>query len=187
MALVNKNDVKSYINYSKDGNDGVISDLIDRVEEDLKKDLNDVAFDASGSYTTYTEYYDGQNSYKLFLPKYPIRAITSIHIDSDRTFDAATQVDSDNIITSKLGHGIVTLDGQIFVKGHGNVKIVYTAGWKADDAPTAFKQIIINRVVALLLEGVGGVNVVEESDFVYRPAKLRAQADELFKPYKRFF
>lgn len=187
MSLVKKQDVKDYLQYDKDSNDGIIDRLIDRVEVDFKDEIGGVAFDASSDYTEYTEIYDGDGTNIIILPKLPIRSITSLYLDADRSFGNDSLVSSSDIMTHRFAEGIVVLDTIFTPLFQGSVKVVYKAGWKASDAPADFKQIIINRVAAMLLEGVGGVNVVEEADFIYRPTKLRQVADDLAKKYRTFF
>jgi hypothetical protein len=182
--LVTKEDVKKALNYSSDGNDGAIDDIIERVEADFKALLCGTTFDASTVYNTETDYIDGDGTDVIILNKMPVRAITTIHLDADRTFGTDSLVPSADIITSDLAKGIVYLDGHLTPKARGSVKVVYTAGYKKTDAPADFKQIIINEVVVMFLENIGGVNTVEESDFVYRPDKLRKSALELKKKYK---
>lgn len=183
MALITKEDVKKALNYSSDGNDGAIDDLIARVEADFKAYLGGVTFDATSAYNTETEYLDGDNTSVIVLGKAPARAITTIHLDADRVFGADTLVDSGDIITSELAKGIVYLDGDVTPVGYGAVKVVYTAGYKTTDAPADFKQILIHEVIALFLETIGGVNMVEQGDVIYRPDKLRKSADELKQKY----
>ena len=186
MALVTVNELKDYMQYSKDGNDGIIERLLARSESELKLSLDGTTFDATSDYEEFTEYYDGDGSQTLFVTKFPIRSVTSVNVDSARTWGASTLISSSDIITNEFKNGWVRLYASTFQSGRENVKIVYKAGWKTTDAPSEFKQIIINRTIALLLEGVGGVNVVEEGDFIYRPEKLREQADKMFTYWKRY-
>jgi len=182
--LVTKEDVKKALNYSGDNNDGAIDDFIARVEADFKAYLCGVTYDATSAYTTETEYLNGDGSDVIILNKLPVRTVTSLYLDGSRAFGADSLVDSSAIITNDLDKGLIYLDGYLTPKGAGTVKIVYTAGYKKTDAPADFKQIIINEVVAMFLENIGGVNTVEESDFIYRPDKLRKSALELKKKYK---
>lgn len=182
--LVSVNDVKKYLQYEGDGNDGVIEDLIERVEAAFKEFLGGTTFDAGDNYNTETDYADGDRTDTIIVSKLPIRAVTSIHLDTDRVYGSDTAVDADDIIDYEYGAGVIRLESLTTPRGRASVKVVYTAGWKTTDAPADFKQIIINEAVALLLEGVGAVNVVEEGDVVYRPAKLRQEANRLKEKYK---
>jgi hypothetical protein len=184
MALVTKEDVKTYLNYDGDTNDSVIDSLIARYEADFKHFIGGVDFDATSTYTTYTEYFDGDGTNSLLL-KRPIRSITSIHIDTDRNYGADTLVASTDYVYYSES-GIVRLDYKVFSVGNQSVKVVYAAGYKTTDAPADFKQIIINEVVASLIEGLSGVNAIEANDFFYRPDKLRKEADSLKEKYREW-
>jgi uncharacterized phiE125 gp8 family phage protein len=183
--LITKEDVKKYLNYDVDENDPLIDSLIEMVERDVKELMNGTVFDAGATYQTYTEYYDGDDSNQLMLRHYPVRAITTVHINSDtpRAYGASALIASSNYILDG-DNGMLTLDGNIFTEGVQTVKVVYTAGWKTTDAPADLKLAIINKVVALLLEAIGGVNAVEQADFVYRPDKLRKVANEILARYE---
>ena len=186
MSLVKKSDLKQYIQEGSDINDTLVDSLISRVEEDFKAFLGGVTFDATSDYTEYTEYYDGDSTNVLIVDRAPIRSITSIHLDSDRLFGASTQVSASAILDTHFASGLICLDSLVFTYGIKTVKVVYKAGWKTTDAPADFKQIIVNEVLALLLEGTGAINVVEEGEFFYRPDKLRKAAANLKEKYKRF-
>lgn len=189
MSLITKADVKKFLGMSEDIHDGMIESLIAETEADFKTRIlgsKDAVFDASSSYQSYTEYYDGNGKDSLIVKHFPIRSVTTIHIDTDRSFGASTLVDSNDIIDTKFDSGIIQLDGLLFTWGKKSIKVVYTAGWKASDAPSDFKRILVNYVTATLLEGIGGVNVVENADFIYRPGKLREEAERLEAKYKNF-
>lgn len=185
--LVKAKDVKQFLQYEKDENDGVIDALIARVETDFKDWIGGATFDASDtSYTEVTEYYDGDGSCSLKVLKSPIRSITGIYNDVARIFGAGTQISASEIVDVDFNSGFIHLLNSVFFCGKGSVKVIYKQGWKASDAPADFKQIIINEVCADLIEGLGGVNVVEANDFIYRPAKLRKRASDLKAKYRSY-
>lgn len=185
--LVKAKDVKQFLQYDKDENDGLIDTLISRIEADFKEWIGGATFDADNTgYAEVTEYYDGDGTSSLKLLKAPIRSITNIYVDPQRVFGAGTIVPASEIIDVDFVAGIVQLYNSLFLPGKGIIKVVYRQGWKATDAPADFKQIIVNEVCADLLEGIGGVNVVEANDFIYRPAKLRKRAADLKAKYRNY-
>ena len=184
--LITKEAVKKYLQYTDDENDGLIDTIIGMIEADVKAQMGGVVFDASSTYQSYTEYYDGDNTNELILSKYPVRAVTSIHINTEtpRVYGSADLVDANNYVTD-LDLGIVRLDSTIYPKGAQTVKVIYTAGWKTTDAPADLKMAILNYVVAALLEAIGGVNMIAQGEGVYRPEKLRDAADKIMGRYKK--
>lgn len=184
MALVTKEDVKKALNYAGDGNDGAIDDLITQVEASFKEYLGGTTFDATSEYNTETDYLNGDSTDVIVVNKLPVRAVTTIHLDSGREYGTDTLVDSDAIITNDIAKGIIRLDGLVTPANPASVKIVYTAGYKKTDAPADFKAIIINEVIAMFIENIGAVNSVENGDAFYRPDKLRKTAEQLKRKYK---
>lgn len=186
MALITKEDVKAFLQYEHDTIDGVIDSNI-TIEEDYLKnvELNGTTFDATSAYNTETDYYNGDGSCVLLVDKYPIRAVTTIHLNSDtpRSYGASDLVSADNILDVDFDCGLIRLDGLVFTQGVKTVKVVYTAGWKTTDAPKAFKQALIERVAANIIEGLGGVNAVEADNFFYKPDKLRKTANRRLEEY----
>lgn len=189
MSLITKTDVKSFLRLNEDYADGLIESLIPQIEADFKLRVlgsDNIVIDAGVSYQSYTEYYDGNGLDKLIVKQVPIRAVTSLNIDDSRVFGAESLIPAASILDTKFPSGIICLDGEVFTPGIKTIKVVYTAGWKATDAPADFKTILVNYVVATMLEGIGGVNVVENSDFFYKPEKLRKNAEKLEAKYKVF-
>lgn len=92
----------------------------------------------------YTEYYDGDNSGKLLLRKWPVIEVDSIYVDAERDFSSDTLVDPDNYFVdtdSDTSIGVVEIfkhggsNPGWFSKGIKNIKVVYTAGWLEAPAP----------------------------------------------------
>lgn len=184
MALVTSTQVKEYLQITNDAHDTLIDSIIARVEEIVKNEwLNGTTFDATGSYNTETDYYDGDGTRVLYVDKLPLRSVTSIHIDPERSYGADTLVDSADYSVYE-DEGKVVFDAQSLSRYPKSVKIVYTAGWKDTDAPEGLKQGIISLVCAYYLEGVGITDSVENQDFENRPDRLRKRAKEFLSYYK---
>jgi hypothetical protein len=81
-------------------------------------------------------------------------------------------------------NGIVKLiDGLRFSSGFGNVKIVYTGGYKV--IPKDLELACSQMVYADYLEVKGGANVIEGETITYKPANLRKQAYLKLDQFKR--
>jgi hypothetical protein len=96
--------------------------------------------------TTLTEYYDGDNTDTLYLKSPPINSVTSIHIDDSVPRDWSDTddlVDSDEYLTYSE-EGKVVLDGDIYVQGKRNVKVIYSGGYGTvpADLQQAVKELV---------------------------------------------
>lgn len=83
---------------------------------------------------TYTEYYDGDNTNKLLLRKWPIVSVTSIHVDPDREFNSDDLINASNYYVDTEHGEIEIFQGLAagpawFDKGIKNVKVIYVAGY----------------------------------------------------------
>lgn len=88
-----------------------------------------------------TEYYDGDGGRILYLNSFPINSVTSLHVDTDRQYGAAT-ARTDYVTYSDVGK--LALTESVFNSGHQSVKIVYNAGFETipyELAEAALKQI----------------------------------------------
>ena len=77
-----------------------------------------------------TEYYSGDNTNTILVNNYPITTITAVYIDSTRTFDSDTLIDSDNLVymPDKLANQLI-YDNNIFTLGIRNIEVQYIAGY----------------------------------------------------------
>lgn len=157
--------------------DDLIQNLITRISDDIEKTCG-----RSFHSATFTEYYNGDGGNRLLLNNYPISSITSLYDDTDRNYGSDTLIDSGDYISDDAA-GMVILDGGLFAEGLKNIKITYVAGYST--IPSDLERACIDYVIADYLEAVGAVNVIEGQDFIYKPAKLREQANRVIERYKR--
>ena len=77
-----------------------------------------------------TEYYSGDNTNTILINNDPMTTITAVYIDSTRTFDSDTLIDSDNLVymPDKLANQLI-YDNNIFTLGIRNIEVQYTAGY----------------------------------------------------------
>lgn len=91
----------------------------------------------------YTEIRDGGRINEILLFQWPVTGITSLHVDSDRDFDADALIDPSNysIISDQNAEGIgLRRYDAFFPKGAGTIQIVYTAGYTAFAAPSDLQE-----------------------------------------------
>ena len=90
-----------------------------------------------------TEYYDGDNSTILVTRNYPINAVTTLHIDVDRSYGSSTLIAAADYVSYK-GEGIISLDSDVFTADAQSVKLVYNAGYgySTDSVPWDLQQSI---------------------------------------------
>jgi len=80
-------------------------------------------------YYSATEYHDGMSSEFLNVDNFPIVSITSIHDDTNRDYDSATLLDSDDYEIYNAEGGVVRYLEGTFANSKSNVKIVHVAGF----------------------------------------------------------
>lgn len=138
--LVSTADLKAYLKITGSGFDGILASIKASTEQWVKTYCRDPFLVAAR-----TEYYDGNGGKVLRLRHYPITTLTSVHIDADRDFAAATLVAAANLITSDINNaqGIVELFNKDFSEGQKNVKVVYAAGHATIPADLAHAVKII--------------------------------------------
>lgn len=125
------------------------------------EDLRDVINEASSlieSYcnrkfreSTVIEVRDGGRTPEILLHQWPVTAITSVAIDSDRAFGVDTQLDPSTytIGENEKGEGYtVELFDQLFPRGRKNSQIVYTYGYAAFADVPADLQLACKRTGA---------------------------------------
>ncbi len=141
--LVSTADLKAYCQITTATYDGILASIKASTEQWVKTYCRDPFLVAAR-----TEYHDGNGKATLRLRHYPITTLTSVHIDSDRTFGAATLVGASYLITSDINNaqGVVELFNKVFSEGQKNVKVVYSAGLSVIPADLAHAvKIIVAR------------------------------------------
>ena len=135
-------------------------------------------------YGTYTEYYDGNGTDKVFVNNYPIDSVTSLHDDVDRAFGSNTLIASIDYYTKQV-YGYIQLLEDVSDVGVANVKVVYTGGFKV--IPKDLELACCQLVLADYIELKGGINVMEGETVTYKPNNLRKEAEATLNIYKKMF
>lgn len=126
VALISLTEAKSYLKITGSGEDAILTDFVDSISKAVATYCRRKLVKA-----TFTEYYNGGGIGRINLKNYPIVSITTIHDDSNRTYDATTLVDSDDYYFDADKGFVELYDGGIFTDSVQNVKIVYLAGYVA--------------------------------------------------------
>lgn len=129
--------VKAYLgHYETD--DGADDDLLEQLLTEATARV-DALTNQTWWAESVTEYYDGLDSAMLTLRRYPVSAVTSIHVSTDlpRVYDSTTLLTADEEYLVDTQAGIVERPSGVWPKGANAVKVVYTAG---EDAPTEISR-----------------------------------------------
>lgn len=178
---VTKAEVKEYLNLTDANSDALIDELIARVEAVAQADKCQRTFGSS----TFVEYLDGDGGDMLLLQQYPIISIDHIYDDLERDYDAASELDVEDIAVYEQYGKIVFVNGS-FTQGIQNIKVEYHAGYIV--IPDDLKLALIKTVAAELIGARAQVNAIKsdgETDIDDRPKRLKKEADEVFKAYRR--
>lgn len=125
LALISLSEAKEYLGITDTGDDLVLTHLLNEVSAIIQKYIGRELVSQER-----TQYYSGDGSCELILKDFPIISINSINVDSQRSFDSSTEIDSENFIVKK-GSGIVEAFNLLgnWTPGRSNIKIVYTSGY----------------------------------------------------------
>lgn len=147
-ALIDLDTFKAYAKeYSADADaENLLRDFINEASQLIESYCNRFF-----KQRTITENLNGGGSYELMLCQWPVTAITSLYIDSTRSFGAETLVDPSEYVigVNEKGEGVtVELLGSRFPRGRKNVKIVFDMGYLTlDDVPSDL-QLACKRTAA---------------------------------------
>ena len=138
MPLTSRTNVKAYCGVTVSTDDSLIDSLILYADAAVKKATNRVFASAS-----YTERRDGNGREELRLQQYPVTALTSVKVDSNREFGADTALDADEYDLDGDA-GLVYRIGTVWPCGTRNIQVVYTAGYSTipDDVVHAANIIV---------------------------------------------
>jgi hypothetical protein len=140
-SLTDLENVKNFYGMtgSKQLDDDLLEDLIDRISEAIYSYCNVTSFKEK----TYTEYQDGAGSKYLFVNNTPIISVTSINDDEDWEWGLDTVIDSSQyrIVDKRY---IVWKD-DYFTNADQNIKIIYKAGYST--VPGDLEQVCIEEVL----------------------------------------
>lgn len=167
--------LKSVLHQDVSTDDTLLKAIITRVSASIASTCNRIFYAHD-----ITEYQDGEGDSTLVAEQYPINSITSIHDDVERAYGSDTLIAStDYVYYSEKG--LIKLDNYYFAVGLKNIKLVYNAGYST--VPQDLEMACIKRCMAEYLESAGAINVIEGQDFVYKPKKLRDEADTIIEGY----
>lgn len=158
-ALINEIEAQYYLD---EGNLSAKYDLLWTIVNQssaLIEDYLDRVLVTRGSITEYHWFRAGYS--ELFLYRWPVIAVTSVHEDSGREYGDSEEIteDTDFIVVSEEGKLVrtasATLGTTTWLTGFEAVKVVYTAGY-ADTAtvPSTIKDVCMRHVAEVYREVV---------------------------------
>jgi hypothetical protein len=111
-------------------------------------------------YGSVTERIDGLGDCYILTDKYPIIAVTTLHIDSLRTFGATSLQTEDTHYYVEAATGKIRgLTSGVFTWGVANIQVVYTHG------PAAYKMSASNNTLAFVENGTSRTATVAVGDY----------------------
>ena len=129
--IVSLDDAKLYLKLDDQADSSMLGYLLNAVS-----DMFNTATDRTLIAADLTEYYQGRGTDSIYLRNYPVNstpATIEVYLDADRTYDAPTQIEAENLwIDSTMGR-LVYL-GATFPVVYG-VKVVYNAGYTRATVP----------------------------------------------------
>lgn len=141
VALIDTSDLKTLLKISGSSEDTLLEGLINRASQLVASYCGRNFVSASR-----TEYYDGNGEPELILKNYPVTVLTSLHDDTERSFGSDSEIDTSEDVQLDGNAGIITLwNNEVsFIKGRGNVKVVYTAGYvKGSTVPYDLQEAVL--------------------------------------------
>jgi len=136
---------------------------------------------------TLTEYYEGNGTPDLYVRQYPITSITSIHIDNDRAYGAATLIDPTKYVL--YDDGKIHLDQNTFSAAAKANKIVYVAGHTT--IPNDLVMAVQDQIKWMLRkhqsnqEGIRVETQIGGSTTLTEEGEILTSSLEILKRYKR--
>jgi len=119
-ALVPLADVKTYLSIGDTTYDTILEQLINSVSDEINSFTN-----RNLAETTYTDLYlDGNGKQILFLPNYPITAMTSVYEDGELLVEGE---DDDYLVYQDEGY--LWRVNRTWYLGPKKIKVTYTAGY----------------------------------------------------------
>lgn len=149
--------VKTHLGITSSADDALIGTLVTAASRIIEK-YCDNAFNQA----TYTEYYDGNGEPDLLLAHGPIISVTSLNVDSGRTYaDATLLTEGSDFVSYKDEARVEMLRGSglawaqedaVFPNAQQAVKIVYVAGYATIPADL---ELAANEMAAYLYNNRG--------------------------------
>ena len=119
----------------------------------------------------YFSYLDGNGRTFVYLPQYPVSYVSSVNVDTERTFGSGTEIAQADLFFYPSGK--LVSEAGYFVRGRRNVLIDYTAGYapvvggthnavvSSYPIPQDLKQVMIEMCVESFKEGITAVHSVD--------------------------
>jgi hypothetical protein len=191
MALATAANVRDYIRaLTGTGEDTLLSTLIARFDDVASAYCG---FPVNGNQSTfenntYTHYFDGDGTDRLYLRVAPVNTITTLHVDVNRAYGSSTLVaSSDYTIDTPMGLLILETDSAqgSFSTGYRSVKVVYTAGYTSiPDGLVHACGIQVNHWY-MNRDTIGKTNINQnQSTIAVRSLELLPSVRQALAPYR---
>lgn len=139
-----------------------------------------------------TEYQDGDGQDFLLLNSYPVTAVASLHEDISRQWGSDSLISTDDYMIEGESGTIRLWNGRgAFLKGRGNIRIIYTAGYVSDstvprDLEHAVKLMVLHmykrhyqdQKVGIQSESIG------DKQTTYELADIPKSASKILDQYR---
>ena len=129
---------------------GLINAASARVRSIAKRDFK---------YGSETEYHDGDGGEFFLTNHFPIIAVTSVHVDSDRGWAASTALVEDTDFVVEPSTGAIRAKGLRFTEGLMNIRIIYTHG------PPSYVIGPSNNTFTFVEDGTGKTATVASGNY----------------------
>lgn len=203
MALFTRDELKTHLGLSGTSHDAFIDQLVTQVSLLVPSWCNRIAPDGSSaiedSVTDATEFYDGTGAQELRLKRYPVTSVTTVHVDSDRTFGAESLVPATSYTIDKpqgvlrfLPHGESGINAiSYWPSGTRNVQVVYRGGYSTLPADLklgamlwAGSMFAKRAAVGIVSESIGGYSVTYQGGVA--GSGIPTEAKEILHRYRDF-
>ncbi|MCC6670401.1 MAG: hypothetical protein IT458_05025 [Planctomycetes bacterium] len=196
MVLASLSELKEHEGISGSALDAFFTSLLARVSAMVDRYCNRTIEAPVGDVT---EYYDGSGCPDLFVLRYPIVSVTSVHVDAARAWGAATLIASSSYATDAAGRIRLLPSASVpdlgvrgvFPEGVQNVRVVYVGGYTT--VPEDLKEAAIlwcsaifakRRKLGVLSTSIGAYSVTygQASVTAPMPAEVRMVLDRYRRP-----
>ncbi len=138
----------------------------------------------------HSEIYDGPGRSTLRLNNYPVSSVTSVHIDSARSWGAATEITD---YFTEDGPGLLHYDGG-FGSLRQSIQVIYTAGFSLGpptEVPADLREAIVELVVwlnyrqagnAIAVRATAGIDGVRTEHEISIPMNARRTIESYRRP-----
>jgi hypothetical protein len=176
--LINMQDLKVMFRMTDATDDDVLIEILKRVDAEVKQYCT-----RDFELATYTETRSGDGTRIYRCAQYPIVSVTSLYDDVNRLYTSDTLIPADSYRVEN-DSGIIVLDGIVFYKGLGNIKVVYSAGFAAGSIPEDLRQACLMMARKYYLENQSTYNSIN-GEVEKKMDALKKDAYEIFDRYKK--